>query len=191
MKICTDSHQLESRSDNILSEMSQFTVCAAANLRPVPTFCPSVLNGLYAWVENAVWQAWPLPPQLCPCHTNIFPFYHFDHTNFDLLVNHIMFWPHQLWKPSSAHVYMVTVWQASPRTHQHKHLEIVTISGKNFLGDYLELKNHMDHGTDTQTRQYFDKKLTVFKKRRKKTELRQLWRCCFKTPTNKKPISRE
>ena len=45
-------------------------------------------------------------------------------------------------------VYMVTVWQASPRTHQHKLLEIVTTSGKNFLGDYLELKNHMDHGTD-------------------------------------------
>ena len=27
-------------------------------------------------------------------------------TNFDLLDNHIMFWPHQLWKPSSAHVCM-------------------------------------------------------------------------------------
>ena len=38
---------------------------------------------LCPWVENAVWQAWPLPHQLCPCHTNILPFYHY--------------WPHQLW----------------------------------------------------------------------------------------------
>ena len=47
------------------------------------------------------------------CHTNFahatptfFPFIIIGHTNFDLLVNHIMFWPHQLWKPSSAHVCM-------------------------------------------------------------------------------------
>ena len=33
------------------------------------------------------------------------PFSITSHTNFDLLVNHIMFWPHQLWKPSSAHAY--------------------------------------------------------------------------------------
>ena len=26
--------------------------------------------------------------------------------------------------------------------------KIVTTSGINYLGDYLELKNHMDHGTD-------------------------------------------
>ena len=31
------------------------------------------------------------------------PFIIIGHTNFELLVNHIMFWPHQLWKPSSAH----------------------------------------------------------------------------------------
>ena len=39
-------------------------------------------------------------------------------------------------------------------------LQIVTTSGKNFLGDYLELKNHMDHGTDIDR---LHKKLTVFK----------------------------
>ena len=44
------------------------------------------------------------------CYTNFAraaltfcPFIIIGHTNFDLLVNHIMFWPHQLWKPSSAH----------------------------------------------------------------------------------------
>ena len=49
------------------------------------------------------------------CHTNFARatptfcrFIIIGHTNFDLLVNHIMFWPHQLWKPSSAHVYMRT-----------------------------------------------------------------------------------
>ena len=38
---------------------------------------------LTAWVKNAIWQVWPLPHQLCPCHTNILPFYHY--------------WPHKLW----------------------------------------------------------------------------------------------
>ena len=41
--------------------------------------------------------------QLCPCHTNILPFCHYWLHQLDLLVNHIMFWPHQLWKPFSAH----------------------------------------------------------------------------------------
>ena len=50
------------------------------------------------------------------CHTNfaratptLCPFIIISHTNFDLLVNHIMFWPHQLWKPSSAHDYSHSV----------------------------------------------------------------------------------
>ena len=44
------------------------------------------------------------------CHTNFAratptycPFVIIGYTNFDLLVTHIMFWPHQLWKPFSAH----------------------------------------------------------------------------------------
>ena len=41
---------------------------------------------LQSWVENAVWQVWPLPHQLCLCHTNILPFYHY--------------WPHQPWLAS-------------------------------------------------------------------------------------------
>ena len=57
-------------------------------------------------------HGWRMPYGRCGrCHTNFAhatptfcPFIIIGHTNFDLLVNHIMFWPHQLWKPSSAHV---------------------------------------------------------------------------------------
>ena len=57
-------------------------------------------------------HGWRMPYGRCgSCHTNFAratptfcPFIIIDHTNFDLMVNHIMFWPHQLWKPSSAHV---------------------------------------------------------------------------------------
>ena len=58
-------------------------------------------------------HGWRMPYGRCGrCHTNFAratatfcPFVIIGHTNFDLLVNHIMFWPHQLWKPSSAHDY--------------------------------------------------------------------------------------
>ena len=57
-------------------------------------------------------HGWRMPyGRFGSCHTNFAcatptfcPFIIIDHTNFDLLVNHIIFWPHQLWKPSSAHV---------------------------------------------------------------------------------------
>ena len=57
-------------------------------------------------------HGWRMPYGWCGrCHTNFAratptfcPFIIISHTNFDLLVSHIMFWPHQLWKPSSAHV---------------------------------------------------------------------------------------
>ena len=42
-------------------------------------------------------------PTLPVPHPTFYPFIIIGHTNFDLLVNHIMFWPHELWKPSSAH----------------------------------------------------------------------------------------
>ena len=63
-------------------------------------------NHLYTLVHR-----WRMPYGRCGrCHTNFAratptfcPFIIIGHTNFDLLVNHILFWPHQLWKPSSAH----------------------------------------------------------------------------------------
>ena len=56
-------------------------------------------------------HGWRMPYGRCGrCHTNcaratprFCPFIIIGHSNFDLLVNHIMFWPYQLWKPSSAH----------------------------------------------------------------------------------------
>ena len=42
-------------------------------------------------------------PTLPVPHQHFAPFIIIGHTNIDLLVNHIMFWPHQLLKPSSAH----------------------------------------------------------------------------------------
>ena len=56
-------------------------------------------------------HGWRMPYGRCGrCHTNFAratptfcPFIIIGHTNFDLPVIHIMFWPHQLWKPSSAH----------------------------------------------------------------------------------------
>ena len=56
-------------------------------------------------------HGWRMPYGRCGrCHTNFAratptycPFVIIGYTNFDLLVNHIMFWPHQLWKPFSAH----------------------------------------------------------------------------------------
>ena len=58
------------------------------------------------------------------CHTNFVcatptfcPFIIIGHTNFDLLVNHIMFWPHQLWKPSSADAYTHTYIHMHPPIH--------------------------------------------------------------------------
>ena len=67
-------------------------------------------------------HGWRMPYGRCGrCHTNFAratptfcPFIIIGkiiigHTNFDLLVNH-MFWPHQVWKPSSAHAYMFSGW---------------------------------------------------------------------------------
>ena len=52
------------------------------------------LNTMSPWVENAVWQVWPLPHQLCPCHTNILSFYHY--------------WPHQLWLAGYSYYVLAT-----------------------------------------------------------------------------------
>ena len=83
------------------------------------------------------------------------PFIIIGHTNFDLLVNHIMFWPHQLWKPSSAHAYMVqdfqllerVQWRATKLVKQIRHLPykerlrklgIPSIEERALWGDLIE-----------------------------------------------------
>ena len=75
--------------------------CAKVNITEM-IFCPLTYNGEHGW---------RMPYGRCGCcHTNFAratptfcPFISIGHTNFNLLDNHIMFWPHQLWKPSSAH----------------------------------------------------------------------------------------
>ena len=45
--------------------------CFAGVVPVGPVLCPYCAGVVPAWVENAVWQVWPSPYQLCQCHANI------------------------------------------------------------------------------------------------------------------------